>query len=176
MISNDDRWLGHQWPAWKRSIISAPGTCTPAGIIPEAIQNLFQHLEQRRKELEANGEEVTLKVRVSALEIYNEELRDLFVQGGVVHDTSNDSPKTSRFGSARSSQKQRIDVRDARKNSGFSTEVGPSALMPELVHVGAAERHDESHMRRTRITSLQMSCFISLSLLVCFTLHQYTLL
>eukprot|EP00873_Tetraselmis_striata_P001075 jgi/Tetstr1/421339/TSEL_012309.t1 len=91
------------------------------GIIPEAIQNLFHHLEQRRKELEAGGEEVTLKVRVSAMEIYNEELRDLFVQGGVVHEA--EGPKTSRFGSAKGAHKARIDVRDARKNSGFSTEV-----------------------------------------------------
>jgi hypothetical protein len=92
-----------------------------SGIIPEAIQNLFAYLNQRKKEQEDAGEEVAIKVRVSAMEIYNEELRDLF--HGMSPSETNESPKTSRFGSSKGMQKSKIDVRDARKNSGFSTEV-----------------------------------------------------
>ena len=92
------------------------------GIIPEAIEHLFILLKDLQQSEQALGKSHDFKVTASAMEIYNEELKDLGLGFVSAPGSGSDVPVTPRTASKRS--RPRIDIRDNRdKASGFSTEI-----------------------------------------------------
>lgn len=112
-------------------------SCSPPGIIPQAIEQLFALLEATAAEKLAAEEDYSFKVSASAMEVYNEELKDLgpSVQGSQQEQAAspepNKRPMSARGQGPSRGQQAKLELRDNRnKQTGFSTEVLPSKPLP----------------------------------------------